>query len=146
MEPLDVGIQRNFSLQTISDETGKLTVLEPKVLGSFAIQRVYFLHSLRQDAVRGAHAHRNLEQLVVALHGTVTLQLEKFGSIVSIELSNPEVAHYIPPMTWRDLSGFSEGAVCAVFASAGYDEADYIRDYDEFSMLSKNSMRADHDD
>jgi dTDP-4-dehydrorhamnose 3,5-epimerase-like enzyme len=140
MEISNFGLEISFDLQTISHETGELTVLEPGKLGTFAIQRVYFLHSLKPEAIRGSHAHRNLEQLVVAMHGTVTLHLERLGKKAEIQLSSPETAHYIPPMTWRDLSDFSGDAVCAVFASARYDESDYIRDYDEFSILS-NRLR-----
>ena len=126
-----------FQLQTQEHETGSLTVFEPQQLGLFHIKRVYYLHSLRPGALRGAHAHKKLEQLIIAINGRFTLSLERFGEKVDITVENPRIGYYIPPLTWRNLSEFSPDAVCMVLASRAYEEADYIRDYERFLEASE---------
>jgi dTDP-4-dehydrorhamnose 3,5-epimerase-like enzyme len=126
-----------FQLQTEEHETGSLTVYEPQQLGLFDIKRVYYLHSLRPGALRGAHAHKKLEQLVVAINGRFTLSLERFGEKVHIAVENPRIGYYVPPLTWRNLSEFSDDAVCMVLASQEYEEGDYIRDYELFLEASR---------
>jgi dTDP-4-dehydrorhamnose 3,5-epimerase-like enzyme len=128
-----------FQLQTEEHETGSLTVYEPQQLGLFDIKRVYYLHSLRPGALRGAHAHKKLEQLIVAINGRFTLSLERFGEKLDIAMENPQIGYYVPPLTWRNLSEFSDGAVCMVLASQEYEEDDYIRDYGLFLEASRQS-------
>jgi dTDP-4-dehydrorhamnose 3,5-epimerase-like enzyme len=128
-----------FQLQTEEHETGSLTVYEPQQLGLFDIKRVYYLHSLRPGALRGAHAHKKLEQLIVAINGRFTLSLERFGEKIDIAVENPRIGYYVPPLTWRNLSEFSDGAVCMVLASQEYEEGDYIRDYGLFLEASRQS-------
>lgn len=119
---------RAIRLQTISDARGNLTVAEKL---TFPIRRAYWLHSVDPLAKRGGHAHRKLDRLMIAVHGRFLLSVD--GSF--IVMNNPSVAIHLPPMAWVELSEFSADAVCLVLASEEHDEADCIRDFDEFRRL-----------
>jgi len=128
---------QSIRLKRISDSSGVLDVLEFGELGIAKFQRMYMLHSVAESSTRGGHAHKELEQYVIAASGSFTLHLTRFGQQKSIVIDSPEFAYYIPPLTWRDLDNFSIGAVCLVLASAAYAEGDYIRDYEEFIDASE---------
>lgn len=100
-----------------------------------AFQRVYYLHDLALNAVRGAHAHRAITQFMIAVSGSFKVELEHGGLEYSFVLSSPREGLLIPPLTWRNLTSFSESAVCLVLATSHYDESEYIRDYEEFKHL-----------
>ena len=131
-----------IDLQNVSDTSGSLTICEPPLLGLFEIRRVYFLHSLAENARRGGHAHRRLHQLIIAASGSFTLDLTRFGVTKSILLNKPFRACYVPPWTWRDISEFSKDAVCLVLASETYFESDYIRDFGRFTRESELLVEA----
>ena len=86
---------------------------------------------------RGGHAHRELSQLIIAASGSFTVTLDDGKVKRTFVLNRPYQGLYIVPGIWRTLDDFSTGAVCLVLASHGYDEADYIRDYDEFIKYKK---------
>ena len=88
---------------------------------------------------RGAHAHRDLEQLIIAASGSFTVTLDDGKSKRSFFLNRPYQGLYVKPGLWRDLEDFSSGAVCMVLASEVYQKADYIRNYDEFLVFRKDS-------
>lgn len=115
-----------------SHPTGQLTVIEAGTVGCFPVKRVYFLHSIAPGAVRGSHAHKNLQQLIVPVSGSFLVQTEKSGVRTDFLMDSPSTGLFVKPFTWRTLTNFSEGAVCMVLASEHYDESDYIRDYAEF--------------
>lgn len=121
-----------IDLEQHNDERGKLSVVESGWTAGFPIRRVYYLHDLDVGSSRGGHAHRALEQLIIAVHGSFTITVDDGVSQAEYELSDAGRGLYVGPMVWRDLSNFSEGAVSLVLASLHYDEADYYRDYDEF--------------
>lgn len=133
------GRAKLIDLQQIVHPSGTITVLEQGIHLPFDIRRVYFLHGLSKDSVRGAHAHRNLSQLMIAVSGRFRVRLSGSGWSEDYDLVDPNTALFIPPMTWRELDDFSVGAVCLVMASAPYDEDDYIRDHLEFLRLIGSS-------
>lgn len=122
-----------INIPTLPDERGSISVVHAGVETPFPIARVYFLHGVPAGAERGGHAHRRLRQAIIALSGSFVLRCHDGESWGERELSDPSQAILIPPMTWRELKGFSEGAVCLVLASDPYEESDYIRNFDEFS-------------
>ncbi len=126
-------------LTTITHESGDITVVEHGAHSQFAFERIYFLHGLRPDSERGSHAHVKLRQLIIAIRGSFEVKLTGLDWQDTFFLDSPNRALLVPPMTWRDLSGFSEGAICLVLASEVYDEADYIRNYDDFLKLRSPS-------
>lgn len=123
-------------LGVVADDSGQITVIEGASHLGFDIKRVYFLHSLTPFALRGGHAHRALYQLMIPINGSFTLTLTNGGRTKVIEVNNPAVGIFVPPLTWRILQNFSPGAACLVLASAEYDEGDYIRSQEEFDNLT----------
>lgn len=115
-----------------SDRKGNLTVVENGVTLPFDVKRVYYLYDVPGGESRGSHAHRELEQLIVAASGSFTVTLDDGKNKRSFTLNRPYQGLYVKPGLWRDLDNFSSGAVCMVLASEIYDAADYIRDYQEF--------------
>jgi mannose-6-phosphate isomerase-like protein (cupin superfamily) len=125
-------------VRTIEDERGKLGVVEALPDAGFVFKRLYFLYDVKDRQERGQHAHKNLEQLMMSMHGSFRITLKGGGNTFDFELKNPGEALYIPPGYWRDLSDFTPDAVCLVAASEEYDENDYIRDYDAFLEWEKS--------
>lgn len=116
----------------MSDPRGNLTFIESGEHVPFECRRVYYLYDVPGGEGRGEHAHRNLEQLVVAASGSFELTVDDGVNRARIALSRSWWGVYLPPMTWRGLSEFSSGSIALVLASLHYSEDDYIRDYDEF--------------
>jgi dTDP-4-dehydrorhamnose 3,5-epimerase-like enzyme len=85
--------------------------------------------------IRGEHAHRSCHQFLVCLRGSVTVVVDDGTSAEQIELREPDMGLYVPPMVWAVQFRYAPDALLAVFASDHYDAADYIRDYDEFLSL-----------
>ena len=98
----------------------------------FPIRRVYYLYNVPVDAERGGHAHHDLEQIVFALSGSFRIKVDNGTTKSEYWLSNPRKGLYINRLIWREMDSFSQGAVCMVLASQPYDEADYLREYDNF--------------
>jgi oxalate decarboxylase/phosphoglucose isomerase-like protein (cupin superfamily) len=115
-----------------SDRKGNLTVVENGDTLPFDVKRVYYLYDIPGGEGRGAHAHRDLEQLIVAASGSFTVTLDDGKNKRSFFLNRPYQGLYVKAGLWRDLVDFSSGAVCMVLASDVYQKEDYIRDYKKF--------------
>lgn len=121
----------------LTDPLGSIGVVEGETLLPFEVRRFYFIRDVPAGATRGSHAHRNLEQLIVAVTGSLTVELDDGATTASFALTGPSRALHVPPGYWRTLRDFEPGTVVAVLASREYDESDYIRDYNEFIEWSK---------
>ena len=115
-----------------SNRKGNLTVVENGKTLPFDVIRVYYLYDVPGGEERGAHAHRNLSQLIIAASGSFTVTLDDGKCKRSFFLNRPYQGLYVKPGMWRDLVDFSSGAVCMVLASDVYKPEDYIRDYDSY--------------
>ena len=115
-----------------NDRKGNLTVVENGQTLPFDVKRVYYLYDVPGGESRGSHAHKNLEQLIVAASGSFTVTLDDGTQKRSFFLNRPYQGLYVKPGMWRDLDDFSSGSVCMVLASEVYQAEDYIRDYEEF--------------
>ena len=120
------------SIPSVANALGRIGVLEDMSLVPFSIERVYFIYDVPPGSERGSHAHKKLEQFMVAASGSLTVELDSGFGKESFVLDSPSLGLYVPPGMWRDLKDFSENSVCLVLASAKYDESDYMRDYEEF--------------
>lgn len=120
----------------IHDVRGNLSVIEGDVI-PFAMKRVYYLYDVPSGAERGGHSHKVQQEFLVALSGSFTVVLTDGKDKISVTLNKPNEGLWIPNGIWRELENFSSGSVCLVIASDIFEEADYIRDYNEF-LLSKN--------
>ncbi|MBQ2912605.1 MAG: WxcM-like domain-containing protein [Bacteroidales bacterium] len=115
-----------------SDRKGNLSVVENSVTIPFDVNRVYYIYDVPGGESRGAHAHKKLHQLIVAVSGSFSITLDDGNVRRTFFLNRPYQGLYIKPGIWRDLNDFSSGAVCMVLASDVYQSDDYIRDYGEF--------------
>lgn len=120
-----------------SDRKGNITVVQNGFTVPFDVKRVYYLYDVPGGESRGAHAHKNLSQLIVAASGSFRVTLDDGNVKRSFTLNRPYQGLYVKPGIWRVLDDFSSGAVCMVLASEKYDAADYIRNYDEFNEYRK---------
>lgn len=120
-----------------SDRKGNLTVVENGKTLPFDVKRVYYLYDVPGGENRGAHAHKELSQLIVAASGSFTVTLDDGNCKRSFFLNRPYQGLYVKPGLWRDLVDFSAGAVCMVLASDIYKADDYIRNYDSFLEFRK---------
>lgn len=115
-----------------SPELGYITIAEAQKNIPFDIKRVYWTYYTPQDVSRGGHAHKNLQQIIVAVAGTITFNTEdKDGKKEVFILDSPNTGLYIPKLVWRDIK-FSHNAVLLCLASELYDEDDYFRNYQDF--------------
>jgi hypothetical protein len=121
-----------IQLPKIQNRAGNITPIHNNIETPFSTQRVYYLYDVPGGESRGAHAHRNLEQLIIAASGSFDITIDDGRDKKTVQLNRPYVGFYLKPGMWRELSNFSSGAICLVLASAPYEAADYIRDYTEF--------------
>lgn len=116
-----------------NDKYGKLVALEGNSKDiPFNIKRVYYIYEVDEKVRRGFHSHKSLEQILICVHGTVKILIKNPEEEKIVILNNPSEGLYIGPNTWREMYDFEDGAVLLVLASEHYNEADYIRDYDEY--------------
>jgi hypothetical protein len=123
---------RIVDLPRIADPRGNLTFIEGSVQVPFDIQRVYYLYDVPGGESRGGHAHRQLQQLLIAASGSFDVLVDNGTETARFHLNRSYYGLYLPSMTWREMGNFSTGSVCLVLASQPYDESDYYRQYDEF--------------
>ena len=121
-----------IDLPKIQDPRGNLTFVEGGSHIPFDIQRVYYLYDVPGGAERGGHAHKELQQLIIAMSGSFDVIIDDGKDKTRIHLNRSYHGLYICPMIWRELDNFSSGSVCMVPASNRYAEYDYYRDYAEF--------------
>lgn len=115
---------------------GNLTVVENEMQVPFDIKRVYYLYDVPGGEERGGHSHKALKQFIVAISGAFDVVIDDGINQRTITLNRPYQGLLIVPGIWRVINNFSSGAVCLVIASEHYDEADYVRDYQEFKQLT----------
>lgn len=121
-----------YTFQPHGDERGQLIALEEYNDIPFHIKRVYFMYDTIPGVIRGKHAHKSLQQILVCVHGSCKIKLDNGREKKVVVLEKPYEGLYVANNMWREMYDFSPDAVLMVFASEVYDESDYIRDYDEF--------------
>lgn len=126
-----------YVFQPHGDHRGQLIALEEFKDIPFRIKRVYYMYDTADGFIRGKHAHKKLEQILVCIHGSCKIKLDNGIETKTVPLERPYEGLYVANNMWREMYDFSPGAVLLVFASELFDEADYIRDYDEFLKYIK---------
>ena len=126
-------------LPKVHNRQGNITVIENQLNIPFDVKRVYYLYDIPGGEDRGGHAHKNLQQFVVAVSGAFDVFLNDGVNKKIVHLDRPYIGLHITAGIWRQMLSFSSGATCLVLASEVYDENDYIRDYRDFTRwkLSK---------
>jgi dTDP-4-dehydrorhamnose 3,5-epimerase-like enzyme len=127
-----------IDLPRISDARGNLTIIENNAQIPFSVQRIFYLYDVAENAQRGAHAHHELKQFLVAVSGSFDVILDNGKEKKTVTLASPDQGLCLSPLIWSHLENFSANAVCLVLASAPYDESDYIRDYHHYLQLTES--------
>lgn len=123
---------RLIPLKVFGDERGKLVPIESGQNIPFEIKRVYYIFDTLPEQVRGQHAHRTLEQIVIAMDGACQFVLDDGKTRETVWLNRPDVGLYIGKNVWNEMHHFSYGCKLMVLASEHYDEKEYIRNYEDF--------------
>jgi hypothetical protein len=126
---------RIIELPRIPDPRGNLTFIEGDTHIPFAIRRVFYLYDVPGGEDRGGHAHRQLQQVIIAASGSFDVIVDDGTQQERFSLNRSWYGLYVPRMVWAHLENFSSGSVSLVLASAVYEEADYYRDYDEYQQV-----------
>lgn len=121
-----------IDLSKISDRSGNITIISNSNLIEFDVKRVFYLYDIPGGSSRGAHAHKQCHQFLVAASGSFEVLLDDGIDKKIVVLNQPFIGLHIPFGVWASEINFSSGAICLVLASHKYDENDYIRDYQEF--------------
>ena len=121
-----------YAFQQHGDHRGQLVALEEGKEIPFQVKRVYYMYDTVEGVRRGYHAHKCLEQILICVHGSCKILLDNGKETAVVNLDTPYEGLYISNDMWREMYDFSDDAVLMVLASELYDEADYIRNYDEF--------------
>jgi len=120
---------------------GHISVVEGGINIPYDIRRVYYLYDIPASSERGAHAHKQCHRFLVPVSGAFEVTLDDGENRRTIRLDRPFYGLYVPPGLWTAIQSFSGGAICLSLASHGYDESDYIRNYDDFlKLISKTKL------
>ena len=108
----------------------------------FEIKRVYYTYGTEKEIIRGHHAHKELEQLLICVYGEIEIQLDNGeGRTETIILNDPSRGLYVGPMMWHTMKWLKSDSILLVLASEHYDESDYIRNYGEFIDLVRGQTK-----
>ena len=121
-----------LNFKDLGDERGKLVVVEGNMDIPFEIKRVFYMYGSDAEVVRGQHANRKTEFVLINVSGTSKVKVDNGYETDVIELNRPRMGLYLPTMLWKDMYDFSKDSVLLVLASEHYDGTEYIRDYDEY--------------
>ena len=116
----------------LGDERGKLVVVEGDKDIPFKIERVFYIYGSDSEVIRGQHANRESEFVLINVGGTSKVRIDNGHTEAIIELNKPMMGLYIPTMVWKDMYDFSEDSILLVLASTHYNGQEYIRDYEEY--------------
>ena len=124
LQPIDAAM--------FNDKRGDLNVIEIPDEVSFRTKRIYYISNVSKNSLRGAHAHKKLRQIFVALSGSFTLNVTDGNHLDKVRVTAQSNGYFLPGGYWRELSDFSANTICLVLASEHFDEEDYIRDMSDF--------------
>lgn len=127
-----------IELPKISNRSGNITPVTNSINIPFDIERVFYIYDIPGGEDRGAHAHKECHQFLIAASGSFEIELNDGKTKRTVSLNRPNFGLHIPPGIWAAEKGFSSGSVCLVLTSHKYDEDDYIRDYEEYVKLKSS--------
>ncbi len=130
-------LYRKLQFADLGDERGKLVVAEGEIDIPFPINRVFYIYGSDNEVVRGQHANRNSEFVLINVAGSSKVMITDGENKEVVTLSRPMEGLYIPKMVWKEMYDFSPDSVLLVLASTHYDGSEYIRDYEEYKAMIK---------
>ena len=129
-----------INMKIFGDNRGHLVSLQKDNNSPFEVKRCFYIFDTKPGVIRGAHANKNSEFILIAINGSCKVKIDDGVSQETVELNNPHTALYLDKMLWKEMFDFSYNAILLVLASTHYDENEYIRNYDEFlKSISKNT-------
>lgn len=126
-------------LPKIHSRQGNITPVQNNVNIPFEVKRIYYLYDIPGGESRGAHGHKELESLIIAVSGSFDITIDDGFNKKTVQLNRPYLGLNLKPGMWRDISNFSSGAICLVLASEKFDKNDYLRNYNDFLKFKKNA-------
>jgi hypothetical protein len=126
-------------LPKVHNRAGNITAVENQINVPFDVKRVYYLYDVPGGAERGGHAHKELQQFIIAVSGAFDVLLDDGINTKIVHLDRPYFGLHVVPGIWRELLNFSSGAICLVLASEVFDENDYIRSHSDFLKIYQHS-------
>lgn len=132
---IDIDSCRLLEFQNRIDDRGGLVIAEAFKEIPFEIRRVFYSFNIPDRKSRGAHAHKKCHQVLIAPSGRFTVEIDDGSNKRRIVMDDPLKGLYVPPGIWASELEFEPNAICLVLASDNYDEADYIRNYDDFLAM-----------
>ncbi|MBQ3419626.1 MAG: FdtA/QdtA family cupin domain-containing protein [Erysipelotrichaceae bacterium] len=132
-----------ITFNDLGDDRGKLVVIEGNQSIPFDIKRVFYIYDSNNDVIRGQHANKNSEFVLINVAGRSKVRITDGDEEMVVELDKPMMGVYIPRMIWKDMYDFSSDSVLLVLASTHYDGREYIRDYDEYLKILKSENEND---
>lgn len=120
-----------------TDRAGNISIAENNINLPFEVKRVFYTYDIPGGVDRGAHAHKECHQFLIAASGSFEVEMDDGINKRTIVLNRPYYGLHLPPGIWASEKSFSSGSVCLVLASQGYEEEDYIREYNKFLNFSK---------
>ncbi len=124
-----------IELPEMGDERGNLVIIEGNQDIPFEIKRVFYMYGTDSTMVRGSHANRKSEFVLINVAGSTKIKIDDGFSTAVVELNKPRMGIYIPAMLWKDMYDFSDDSVLLVLSNEHYDDSEYIRDYDEYKKI-----------
>lgn len=124
-----------FKLPKIKNRAGNITPVHNSIEIPFNVERIFYLYDIPGGESRGAHAHKECHQFLVAASGSFEVLLDDGRTKKVVVLNRPDLGLHIPPGIWASEVNFSSGSICLVLASHKYDESDYIRSYEEYLTI-----------
>ncbi len=124
-----------IELPEMGDERGNLVIIEGNRDIPFEIKRVFYMYGTDSKMVRGSHANRKSEFVLINVAGSTKIKIDDGFSTAIVELNKPRMGIYIPAMLWKDMFDFSDDSVLLVLSNEHYDDSEYIRNYDEYKKI-----------
>ena len=121
-----------IDFQELGDPRGHLVVAESNKEVPFLIQRIFYIYGTKDGVVRGQHANRESEFMLINLQGSVNIVIDDGRQKDTVILNKAHKGVYLDKMVWMDMCEFSSDSILLVLSSMSYDASEYIRDYDEF--------------
>jgi dTDP-4-dehydrorhamnose 3,5-epimerase-like enzyme len=128
---------KKIDFPILGDERGSLIALENSQNIPFDVKRVYYIFGSKKDIRRGFHAHHKTNQLAICINGSCTFLMDDGKHVEHLTMDSKNIGLLIPPMVWHEMFDFSEDCILLVLADSLYDEADYIRNYQEFTKFAQ---------
>jgi len=131
---------RIIELSRIEDPRGNLSFIESETHIPFKIARTYWIYDVPGGQSRGGHAYKNLHEFIVAISGSLDLEIDDGKLKQRLQLNRSYYGIYVPNGIWRKLENFSTNSLCMILSSEEYNADDYLRDYDEFLKLKNDGI------